>query len=83
MRILQTPSSGSESLTLELFSLTQEEKGTRKTERIRVKLLVFSPGLFLRKQFVGTHVGLRITIRDNSIHKGLRTRIVLAQGISS
>ena len=34
------------------------------------------------KQFVGKTSGLRITVRDNSIHKGLRTRIVLAKGIS-
>ena len=33
------------------------------------------------KQFVGKHSGLRITVRDDSVHKGLRRRIVLAQGL--
>ena len=34
------------------------------------------------RQFAGTHSGLRIADRDNSIHKGLRTCIVPAHGIS-
>ena len=35
----------------------------------------------IRNQTVGKHSRLRITVRDCSIHKGLRTRIVLVLGI--
>ena len=34
------------------------------------------------KQFAGTHSGRRITVRDDSVHKVLRRRIVRAPSIS-
>ena len=99
MRMLQTPSSCSESFILwitvftELVRTNRLDRG-RKTERIRFQRCIDKCeitrsetfGIFSRtciwKQFAGKHSGLRITVRDNSTHNGLRTRIVLAQGIS-
>ena len=69
-------------------------KRARQTERIRDQRCIDKRemprskafGLFSKtsiwKQFAGKHSGLRITVRDNSIHKGLRTRIFPAQGFS-
>ena len=76
------------------FGLTEEEKGQKKTKRIRYQRRVDmceitrskTFGIFSKtsswKQFAGKHSGLRIADRDNSIHKGWRTCIVPAQGIS-
>ena len=67
---------------------------TRKTERIRDQTCIDkcettrskTIGIFSKtsiwKQFAGKHSGLRITVRNNSIHKVLRTCIVPAEGIS-
>ena len=73
------------------------EKGTktRKTERIRdhkgidkreiIRRKTF--GIFSKtgvwKQFARKHSGLRITVRDNSIHKGLRTFISFGHRVSA
>ena len=73
--------------------LDRGRNGTRKTEIIsdqrcidkceitRSKTFGIFSKTSIWKQFARKHSGLRITVRDNSIHKGLRTRIVLAQGI--
>ena len=78
----------------EQFRLDRGRKGKRKTERIRDqrcldKCEITRSGTFgffsktsIWKQFVGNHSGLRITVRDSSIHKGMRRRIVPAQGLS-
>ena len=57
---------------MELFSIHQKENGTLKWwNDSKIQVIQYS-----------RVSGLRITVRDNSIHKGLRTRIVPAQGIS-
>ena len=76
-----------------MSSSAWQRKKIRETERIRdffcvdkceiIRSKTF--GIFSKigiwKLFAGKHRGLRITVRDNSIHKGVRTCIVRAQGI--
>ena len=71
--------------------MTEEENGQEKqkdsvtkgvltsVKSQEVKLLVSSP---IWKQFAGTQSGLRVTVRDKSVHNGMRRRIVLASGFS-
>ena len=53
-----------------------------KREIIRSKTLGIFSKIGIWKLFVGQQRGLRITVRDNSIHKGVRICIVRTQGIS-
>ena len=85
---------GAVSNRCEQFGLTEKETGQDKQKESvtrgvltsvksqEVKLLVSSPRQVSGNSMWRKHSGLRLTVRDISIHKGLRTRIVPAQGIS-
>ena len=75
------------------FGLTEEEKGKERqkesvtkhvlsTELLRSKTFGIASKTSIRKHFARKYSGLRITDRENSIHKGLRIFIVPAPGIS-
>ena len=76
----------------EQFGLTEEEKGQEqppgKKESVTKGVLTsVKSHLYLLqdwylKQFAGKDTGLRITVRDNSIHKGTRRRNFRASGCS-
>ena len=80
----------------EQFGLTEDEKGTRKNSRqkrireernteesefTRSELFGIFSKSGIWKQLAEKHSGLRIAVRDCSVHYGLRRRIVLVQGI--
>ena len=67
----------------EQFGWTDEEKGQEKQRESVItrseSFCIFSK-TSIWKQFTEKHSGLRISVRDNSIHKGLRSRNFRASG---
>ena len=55
----------------------REQRNTKEREFTRCELLGVLSNASIWKQTAGKHSRLRITVRDCSIHRGLRTRIIL------
>ena len=59
----------------------REHRNTEVREFTRSELLGVLSKIGIWKKIAGKHSRLRIAVRDDSVHKGLRRRIVLVLGI--
>ena len=59
----------------------REQRDTKERELTRSEPFGFFSKTSIWKQFAGKHSGLRTTVRDFSVHKGLRSCFVLVRGI--
>ena len=60
---------------------SREQRNTKEREFTRSELFGVFSKRSIWKKIPGKHSRLRIAVRDYSIHKGFRTRIVLVPGI--